>query len=212
MIASQQSPDGSWQAGLPAVRPPIEDSAYVRTALAARALAQYTIPARKMEFDARIAAARQWLSNSKPDRPYERTFQLLGLKWSGARPKEIERVAAEVRGLQAPDGGWAQLRTLPTDAYATGTALYALRLTGVSPQDAVYRRGVRFLLSSQRDDGSWYVPSRSPKFQPYFQSGFPHDHDQWISAAATSWATAALAEAIEPAHKSAGAVPIVLPF
>ena len=44
---------------------------------------------------------------------------------------------------------------------------------------------------AQAADGSWYVRSRAPKFQPYFQSGFPHDHDQWISAAATSWATAA---------------------
>jgi hypothetical protein len=29
-------------------------------------------------------------------------------------------------------------------------------------------------------------------FQPYFDSGFPHGFDQWISAAGTSWATLAL--------------------
>jgi hypothetical protein len=201
-IASQQASDGSW-IGLPLVRPPLEDSACVRTAFAVRALMQYGIPARKAEFDARISKARQWLSQLKPDLPYERTFQLLGLKWSGADPKAIERVAAEVRGLQGADGGWAQLRALPSDAYATGVALYALRQAGSSPKDAAYQRGVRFLLSSQRDDGSWYVPSRSPKVQPYFQSGFPHNHDQWISAAATSWATAALAEAVEPARNAA---------
>ena len=201
-IASQQAPDGSW-IGLPLVRPPLEDSACVRTALAVRALAQYGIPARKAEFDARIAKARQWLLQLKPDLPYERSFQLLGLKWSGAEPKAIERIAAEVRALQATDGGWTQLRSLPSDAYATGVALYALRQAGVSPRDTGYQRGVRFLLSSQHDDGSWHVPSRSPKVQPYFQSGFPHNHDQWISAAATSWATAALAEAVEPARNAA---------
>ena len=31
------------------------------------------------------------------------------------------------------------------------------------------------------------------KLQPYFQSGFPYDHEQWISASATAYAMMALA-------------------
>ena len=38
--------------------------------------------------------------------------------------------------------------------------------------------------------------SRAPEFQPYFESGFPYGHDQWISASATAWATMALAQAM----------------
>jgi hypothetical protein len=30
------------------------------------------------------------------------------------------------------------------------------------------------------------------KIQPYFESGFPHGDDQWISQAATAWATVGL--------------------
>jgi hypothetical protein len=41
------------------------------------------------------------------------------------------------------------------------------------------------------------VRSRAPKFQPYFQSGFPYEHDQWVSSAATAWAVMALAPALE---------------
>jgi hypothetical protein len=67
----------------------------------------------------------------------------------------------------------------------------------LKPSDAVYQKGVKHLLATQWEDGSWYVRSRAPKFQPYFQSGFPYDHDQWISAAATSWAVRALAPAVE---------------
>jgi N-acyl-D-amino-acid deacylase len=37
------------------------------------------------------------------------------------------------------------------------------------------------------------VISRAVKFQPYFESGFPHGHDQWISSAGTAWAAMALA-------------------
>ena len=32
-------------------------------------------------------------------------------------------------------------------------------------------------------------------FQPYFDAGFPHGFDQWISAAGTNWATLALSQA-----------------
>jgi N-acyl-D-amino-acid deacylase len=72
--------------------------------------------------------------------------------------------------------------------------VYALGQSGAAGAgDAGSRRGIEFLLKTQQPDGSWHVKSRAVKFQPYFQSGFPYDHDQWISAAATAWATVALA-------------------
>ena len=58
--------------------------------------------------------------------------------------------------------------------------------------DAAYQRAVKFLLNTQQEDGSWYVKTRAMAFQPYFDAGFPHGFDQWISAAGTSWATMAL--------------------
>ena len=87
---------------------------------------------------------------------------------------------------------------LGSDAHSTGVALHALRETGfVSAADLAHRRGVQYLLSTQYPDGSWHVRSRAVPFQPYFQSGFPFEHDQWISAAATGWAAEALARSIE---------------
>jgi hypothetical protein len=41
------------------------------------------------------------------------------------------------------------------------------------------------------------VLSRSKPFQAYFETGYPHGNDQFISSAAGSWATWALALAIE---------------
>jgi hypothetical protein len=37
----------------------------------------------------------------------------------------------------------------------------------------------------------------APKFQAYFNSGFPYAGDQWISAWATGWAAMALAQAAQ---------------
>jgi hypothetical protein len=96
--------------------------------------------------------------------------------------------------MQRSDGGWSQLAGLDSDAYATGQALYALNTAGnMSVSDPVYRKGIDYLLRTQADDGTWLVKSRSIWLQPYFESGFPYGHDQWISTAATAWAATALA-------------------
>ena len=58
--------------------------------------------------------------------------------------------------------------------------------------DAAWQRGIQFLLKTQVNDGSWFVKSHSYGTQPYFDDGFPHGTDQWISAAATNWAVMAL--------------------
>ena len=114
----------------------------------------------------------------------------------------------ELRGLvdrllqdQQSDGGWSQLPNLVSDAWATGQTLVALRVAGGVPvSDPVYQRGLKFLLNTQFEDGSWFVKSRSWPFQPPFESGFPHGRDQWISAAATAWSVMAITLAITPGN------------
>jgi hypothetical protein len=69
----------------------------------------------------------------------------------------------------------------------------------LAPSGSAYQKGLNFLLATQVEDGSWHVPSRAAKFQPYFESGFPYGHDQWISSTGTAWAANALALSVEPA-------------
>jgi ankyrin repeat protein len=203
-IAARQTPEGGWKSfGISRV--PMEDSNITRTALAVRVLRVYGWPARKAEIDERIARARAWMLKAEPRNSYERADLLLGLHWAGATASEMARVAAGLKREQRADGGWSQNKYLSPDAYATGLAMYALHESGqMKASDPAYKRGVDFLLKTQLEDGSWYVRSRSPKFQPYFQSGFPHDHDQWISASATAFAVMALAPAAETTTARAG--------
>jgi len=94
---------------------------------------------------------------------------------------------------QHADGGWSQLDSLPTDAYASGQALYALNQSGeLDVADPAYQKGIAFLLRTQETDGSWHVKTRTFPFVPYIDSGFPHKGDQFISAAGSNWATIAL--------------------
>jgi len=193
-VVGEQRKDGRWHMASPS-RPPIEDGDFSRTALSIRALAVYAPPARKAEFDERIQRAAAWLKSANPCSTEDRNMQLLGLKWAGASPRSLADRRRTLIAQQRPDGGWAQTEHLASDAYATATTLYTMHELGVPTSDPAYRKGVEYLLRTQRPDGSWYVASRAPKFQPYFQSGFPYDHDQWISSAATAWATVTLAYA-----------------
>ena len=119
--------------------------------------------------------------------------------------KSFQQTVARLRELQQDDGGLAQLDSGTSDAYASGQVVATLLATGAArPADDSIRRGIRYLLQTQHDDGSWHVVSRSKAFQEYFESGFPHGPDQFISTAASSWATMALVLSL-PARPSRSA-------
>ncbi len=200
-IASAQTKEGRWLADGP--RPPLEYSDFTATAMSLRAIQLYAPEGRRSELGKQIERARDWLLKAKPRFNEELTFKLLGLAWSGASRNEIQKAARALLAEQRPDGGWAQLAHLESDAYATGQALYALhQAAGLPASDPAYQRGINFLLRTQYEDGSWLVRTRTFPFQPFFPSGFPHGKNQWISAAGTSWAAMALMLGSESAKVS----------
>lgn len=192
-----QMPDGSW-AGFDR-RPPMEDGPVVATAWAALAVRDYPPAALARDVASSQTRSARWLAARKPATLNEAVFQLLGLHWSGVPADDSKAAAERVIRLQRADGGWSQLPSLASDAWATGTALYALHEAGgMKTTDAVYQRGVAFLLRTQFEDGSWWVQSRTWPFQPHFDGKFPHGKDQWISAGATAWAAMALLFTLDP--------------
>lgn len=185
-------------------RPPSEASVFTTSYVAIRGLAVFGTPEQAERIAARREKLRAWLAKSTAQDNEDRVFRLLALKAASADAKEIESAVKELTDKQREDGGFAQLDTgepewaTQSDAYATGSALVALHQAGdLCTDDPVYQRGLRFLLKTQKDDGSWHVPSRSKPFQAYFETGFPHGKDQFISSAASGWATWALVLACE---------------
>jgi hypothetical protein len=191
-LAAKQRREGNWR-GVGGTRAPMQDGDFSRTALAIRTLTAYAIPARAGELRGRVNRAARWLAAQTPVSTEDRVMQLLGLRWAEAEPRLRQTRVRELLALQRADGGWGQTPHLASDAYATGQALYTLRELGVPANDAALQRGTAFLVRTQQDDGSWHVRTRAMKIQPYFDGGFPYEHDQWISAAGTSWAVMGLA-------------------
>jgi ankyrin repeat protein len=194
-LLSTQRTDGSWV--FLDTRPPQADNSRIPfTAMAIRALNSYTPPGLRPQIRASIARALTFIRTASPASTQDEAFRLLGLVWSRVPSSEITAQTKRLIALQHTDGGWAQLPTMRPDAYATGEALYALAVSGMSGTDRVHRAGTGYLLRTQLDDGTWFVRSRAFGFQPYFETGFPHGIDQFISASATAWAIVALAHTL----------------
>ncbi|PYU30931.1 MAG: hypothetical protein DMG31_13045 [Acidobacteria bacterium] len=193
-VKNRQSSDG--RVRIRVHRPPLESSDIQSTATSMRAMQVYSPAAQRTDYQKAVQLAADWLKKAQPTNTEDRAFQLLGLGWAGGNKELISTCAQQLLAEQRSDGGWAPLPSLASDAYATGQALVALTETGaLAVTEAAYQRGTRFLLNTQFEDGSWYVKTRSIPVQPYFDNGFPGEHDQWISAAATNWAAMALAPA-----------------
>lgn len=212
LIASHQRPDGSWLTI--DVRPPQSYSQFTATAICAQAMRDYLPERLKHEKAIRLGRARQWLLKAQPRTSEDRAFQILGLHWTGADLKVGRQMAKQLLAEQRQDGGWSQLTGMASDAYSTGEVLLALREgAGLATSDPAYQRGLRYLLKTQAADGSWHITSRlhppAPVSPPYFDAEFPYQHDQFISIMGSSWAAAALLEAL-PARAGAAVTPRVL--
>lgn len=192
-LKMRQSPDGQWAFPASDTRPPICSSYIGQTVLAMRGLQLYAPKIDKAAYDKSVQLAANWIANAQAVTYEDRAWQVIGLAWAASDKAAIQKAMRELLSVQRSDGGWPDMASMESNAYATGKALVSLHTAGLPVSDAAYQRGVRFLLKTQQQDGSWFVKSRALTFQPYFDAGFPHGFDQWISAAGTNWAAMALA-------------------
>jgi N-acyl-D-amino-acid deacylase len=172
-LLRHQEADGSWAwSSAPAKNrpPPFFESDEVATLLAFMALGPQ-VPADPKEKSAARESrekAAAWLAKTKPNDTTQAAALRLLVKVRAGEPAltlqpEIDAFLAR----QNKDGGWRQLEDLPSDAYATGQALYVLSLAGVKNDRAEVRRGVAFLVAGQKEDGSWpMTPRAHPDTKP----------------------------------------------
>ena len=209
LLAARQEPDGHWETI--DERPPQSYSPFTATAISLRAVQLYGHPSQRADIQARATLARNWLISHRPRATEERVYQLMGASWAGADQATIRKMAADLKAAQQSDGGWSSLDGRSSDAYSTGEVLAALHEAGgVAVSDQAWRRGIDYLLSTQAADGSWHVVSRlrppAPVSPPYFETGHPYGHDQFISTMGESLAVMALTAALGPAKPN----PLVL--
>jgi ankyrin repeat protein len=203
LLISRQNADGDWDGFHQ--RPPSSYSRVTMAALGLRAVQVYRHPSQRAQAEAAVARARKFLEARTPRDTEERSYQLLGLRWAGADRPTLRKMAVALQATQRADGGWSALPNRESDVYSTGQALVALHDGGsVAIIDSSWQRGIAYLLKTQAADGTWHAASRlhppAPLSPPYFDAGYPHDHDQFLSMQGASWAVMALSYALEPAR------------
>ena len=199
-LLSDQKELGAWKTTVD--RPPAEASRFTTNYVALRGLNRYGNAGQREAIAARAAAVRRWLESAPAADTEDQVFRLRLAHELKLPSDAVDRFARELLGEQDAGGGWAQKRGMNPDAYATGSALVALHEAGgLSCRHPAWLRGLNYLLRTQEPDGSWHVVSRAKPIQEYFESGFPHGRDQFISAFATGWATEALLMSISESTK-----------
>ena len=187
-----QERDGSWFTTCN--RPPLQGSRLAATVLSLAMLKRYGTAEQAGAIARAEERARAWWKKEKPESLEDHAWHLWGLHTLGGDAKARQTARNALLSLQRPDGGWAPNRERGSDAFATAQALYMLQLAGTPREHRALERGVRWLLREQWADGSWRVETFAKPVQPPYDNGDPHGKHQFVSIAATAWATAALAK------------------
>jgi hypothetical protein len=191
-IVKKQQPDGSWEFFAGLKRPPINESQTTDAAWIIMALQAETGPDAPKSQHAALSKALAWLNAAKPsDLHQDKALKvLLGVR-SGKPAKAMQKTIDELLALQRADGGWSQtVPELKSDAFATGQTLYVLSVAGFTAERPEIKKGIDFLVTTQKPDGSWPMISRSTP------DGSPGSAKLLtpITCAASSWATLGLAQ------------------
>src|SRR5579864_2730528 len=173
-IVKKQQADGSWEFFATLRRPPINESQTTDAAWIILALQGETGEGAPKAQREALSKAMAWLDTAK-------------------RRDALQPTIDELLALQRADGGWSQTVPDPrSDAFATGQTLYVLALAGLTAEQPAIKRGVDFLVATQKPDGSWPMLSRSTP------DGSPGSAKLLtpITCAASSWATLGLARLV----------------
>ena len=156
LLLDGQQPDGSWEPGgqlLSQKRPESETTSvstmWLTLALVGEGAGKQTA--------AVVEQALQFIKQSPPGKSTEWYAVQLLLATQRNDDTLRDEFVRELQKQQQSDGGWGWLVGEKSDALGTGMALYALVRAGVNREAPSIGQAKYFLVSTQRDDGSWAV-------------------------------------------------------
>ncbi len=193
-IVKKQQPDGSWEFFATLRRPPINESQTTDAAWIIMALDGHKGLDSLESQRAALSKAIAWYGAQKrADLHQDKVMKVLMGVRSGKPRDLMQPTFDDLLALQRADGGWSQtVPELKSDAFATGQTLYALSLAGFTAERPEIKRGIDFLVATQKPDGTWPMISRSTP------DGSPGSAKLLtpITCAASSWATLGLARLV----------------
>lgn len=160
-LLRHQEADGAWKwSSAPPVNrpPPFFESDEVATRLACLALQPLVPTDAETASPVRESRARglAWLASAEVnDTTQAAALRLLMRVTDGTASEQLAPDIEQFMQRRNDDGGWGQLPDSASDAYATGQALYVLRLADVPRDRPEMQQAAAFLVKNQAENGSW---------------------------------------------------------
>ena len=170
-LLGQQKPSGAltpdWD------EPPISQGLFMPTANGVSAFKAAFASSSDARYDAAANSALNFIAQSKPETTQDAVYKLIALAEFGT-PEQRQLIPSLVHALlseQLRDGGWRESTDQQgSNAFATGEVLYALKRAGVNVTSPEFSAGVRYLMQSQQEPGTWSATnsrsSRPSEFAP----------------------------------------------
>ena len=198
-LARHQEEDGAWRLQPPVGQssPPTSESRETIALLAMLAWEPSAPPNPQEAAAARYSheKAGEWLRDTKSTETAQALALRLLLDVRLDNPAEqVQSGIDRLLGLQNSDGGWSQIKEMPSDAYATGQSLWALSFSGIKRDRPEISRAISFLVANQREDGSWPMTCRHTPGE-----GATRERDLVpITYFGSAWATIGLVRSVPP--------------
>lgn len=186
IIQKDQEADGSWKPGgqLPFQKRSKEETAAVTTIWLTLALVDHGSTRKDSAF---VTKALESIQSDETATSTEWYAVRLLLAHQLEDQQSSTEIVRKLQSYQQEDGGWGWLVNEKSDALGTSLALYALLQAGCGDQNMI-PRGIRFLIDSQREDGSWPVHGTKEKKR--------NSVEETATYWGTTWAVIALAKSL----------------
>ena len=169
LVASKQGVDGAWQDQFPGdVGSPVTYGVPLATVQARRVLQR----ADAARYQLVIRKADAWLLQAPVTRVVDAAAVLWGLEGMAGDAASAKRrqCLATIRQGQGKDGGWGPYVTAPAEAFDTALVVLALATNPAEKGvDEMRQRGRTYLISQQKQDGSWPETTRPTGGESYAQ-------------------------------------------
>jgi hypothetical protein len=169
LVAQQQGKDGGWQIGAEgAIGSPATYGATLATASARRVL----LRADAKHYREAIARADRWLRGTQVKSVLDAAGVVLGLEGADDDDanRQRERCLAIIQKGEDRKGGWGPYVTSSPEPFDTALVVLALSVEpDTKATEPRRRRGRAYLLSIQKEDGSWAETTRPAGEQSYAQ-------------------------------------------
>jgi squalene-hopene/tetraprenyl-beta-curcumene cyclase len=213
-IIDRQKADGTWPVEGQLRSPPEITTMWTLLALASRDSTPVPDPARASalglnptlakqmnRIDSELPKARDralaWLKQAKLEDSTESLLLQVLVQRKFGDPAKADDLRRQLLARQHADGGWSYRNGDPeSNAFATGQVLYALGIEEMGSDHVVVGNAWRYLVKSQRPDGSWRVTTSMvrPKESNPTKADFVYTY--W----GTAWATIGLSRTLPPAQ------------